>query len=166
MPHMWAFCRFLFALALVLGLSAEAAAEEWGGISPGVSTMKAVRERFGAPSARTRQKVEGYDTVRWIYEGPRAPAGMKRMTVEFGMLVSSKFKPQVVRYFMLEPKPRVFTRALVLRGWGPPDAVDVTDGRQSFFYTSGLLVALDPTGEDAQSLLFSVPQPVGGPAPR
>lgn len=155
---------FGLALAISLGVPSAVIAAEWGGISPGASTMETVRGRYGAPSREARQKVEGYDTVQWIYEGARAPAGMKRMTVEFGLLVSGAYRPNVVRFFVLEPKPRVFDRRMVLAGWGTPDGLGEEKGRKIFSYNIGLQVHLDDTGEDALSMIFLIPQPEPKPA--
>ena len=151
-------------LALLVGLPAGIPAAEWGGISPGASTMETVRGRYGAPSREARHKVEGYDTIQWIYEGARAPVGMKRMTVEFGLLTSGGFRPNVVRYFDLEPKPGVFDRAMVVNGWDLPDRVAEGGGRKIFFYKAGLVVTFHEGEEDALSMVFTVPQPELKPA--
>ena len=147
------------ALALVAGLPAAAGAADWGGISPGTSTLENVRERYGAPSRETRQKLEGYDTVQWVYEGARAPAGMKRMIVDFGLLAPGGYRANLVRSFTLEPKPRVFDYVMVVRGWGVPDGVAEREGRKVYFYQRGLLVYFDQSGDDTASMVFSPPQP-------
>ena len=147
------------ALALVAGLPAAAGAADWGGISPGTSTLENVRERYGAPSRDTRQKLEGYDTVQWVYEGARAPAGMKRMIVDFGLLAPGGYRANLVRSFTLEPKPRVFDYVMVVRGWGVPDGVAEREGRKVYFYQRGLLVYFDQSGDDTASMVFSPPQP-------
>lgn len=152
------------ALALVVGVASPVSAAEWGGISPGISTIEIVRDRYGAPSTERRQKVEGYDTVRWVYEGGRAPVGMKRLTVEFGILTAGVYRPNLVRYFALEPKPGIFDRLTVLNGWGVPDRVGDKDGKKVFFYQSGLLVYLDAAEENAVEMVFSLPQPEPKPA--
>ena len=145
----------------LLGLTGRAQAAEWGTINPGASTMDAVRARFGPATRAVPQKLESYDTVQWVYEGVRAPAGMKRMVVDFGLLTPAGYRREVVRVLRLEPKPGIFTRALVLAGWGRPWSV-TPDGQlpPSFFYESGLLVTFDKDGEDAQALVFTPPQPV------
>ena len=153
-----------FALALVVGLPAAARAADWGGISPGTSTMESVRGRYGAPSRETRQKVEGYDTVQWIYEGSRAPTGMKRMTADFGLLTPGGFRATVVRYFVLEPKPGVFKRTTIVNGWAGPDGIGVEGGRKVFVYKVGLKVTFDEKEEDALSMVFTPPQPEPKPA--
>ena len=154
----------LLALALVTGLPAAAGAADWGGISPGTSTMENVRERYGAPSRETRQKVEGYDTVQWIYEGARAPTGMKRMTVEFGLLTLGGFRAKVVRYFVLEPKPGVFDRRTIVNGWDVPDGIGEEGGRKVFVYKAGLKVTFNENENDALSMVFTIPQPEPKPS--
>lgn len=149
----------LLALAVVAGATARAGAADWGGITPGASTREEVRQRYGAPSRQAPQKVEGYDTLQWIYEGPRAPAGLRRMLVEFGMLTPAGYRPELVRYFVLEPRPRVFRREVILQGWGAPDGVNEEQGRKILVYRAGLLVYLDETGGDAVSMVFSIPAP-------
>lgn len=158
--------RLGLALTLLAGLPAAAPAAEWAGISPGASTLETMRERYGAPSRQTRQKVEGYDTTQWIYEGTRAPTGMKRMTIEFGLLTPGGFRPNVVRYFVLEPKPGVFDRRTIVNGWDFPDGVGEESGRRVFFYKAGLKVTFDDNEEDALSMIFTIPQPEPKPAAR
>ncbi len=153
-------------LALVLalvGLPLAVSAADWSGISPGTSTRETIRERYGAPSREARQKVEGYDTAQWIYDGMRAPTGMKRMTVEFGLLTPGGFRPGVVRYFVLEPKPGVYDRRTVVNGWDFPDGVGEEGGRQVFFYKAGLKVTFDAE-DNALSMIFTLPQPDPAPA--
>lgn len=151
------------ALVLAAGLPAAASAAEWGGITPGTSTLESVRERYGAPSRETRQKVEGYDTIQWVYDGTRAPTGMKRMTVEFGLLTGAGYRPNVVRYFVLEPKAGVYDRRTVVNGWDFPDGVGEEGGRKIFFYRAGLQVTFDEK-EEALSMIFTLPQPEPAPA--
>ena len=120
--------RLALLLALVL-LAVPAAAADWGGIEPGVTTVEQVRERYGQPSKETRPKIEGYDTLQWVYEGDRAPAGIARMTVDFGLLTAGGYKPNLVRLLTLEPKPIMFGKNTVIQGWGVPDAIaDNKDG--------------------------------------
>jgi hypothetical protein len=147
-------------LTALLGLAGGVQAAEWGTIVPGESTLKAVQARFGAATRAATQKVEGYDTVQWIYEGTRAPAGMKRMVVDFGLLTPAGYRGEIVRALRLEPKPGIFTRALVLAGWGRPSG-RTPEGHlpPTFFYEIGLLVSFDKAGEDAQALVFTPPQP-------
>ena len=154
---------FGFALALWVGLPPAASAADWGGIVPGATTLESVRERYGAPSREARQKVEGYDTIQWVYEGARPPTGMKRMTLEFGLLTPGGYRPNVVRYFVLEPKPGVFDRMTVVNGWDFPDFVGEEGGRKAFFYKAGLKVSFDEK-DDAISMIFTLPQPEPKPA--
>lgn len=149
----------ILALALVAGPPAAAGAADWGGISPGTSTTETVRQRYGAPSRETRQRLEGYDTVQWVYEGARAPVGMKRMIVDFGLLAPGGYRPNLVRSFTLEPKPRIFDYVAVVRGWGIPDGVAEREGRKVYFYQRGLLVYFDQSGDETVSMVFSPPQP-------
>ena len=72
-------------------------AADWGGIAPGTSTKDTVQKIFGAPSRTEQKKLEGYDVSDWVYEGPRAPGGVVRMTIEFGLLAGQNFKPDIVR---------------------------------------------------------------------
>ncbi len=87
--------------ALVLG--APASALDWGGIEPGVTTIEQVRALFGAPSKESRTKVESYGTIQWVYEDARAPGGIQRMTVDYGLLTPQGYKPTLVRVLRLEP---------------------------------------------------------------
>src|SRR5207244_405007 len=113
--------RLVLAAALLAALAAvPAAAADWGAISPATSTMESVRAQYGGPTRTEGQKVEGYDTTSWIYEGAQAPAGMTRMVVDFGLLQAGGFKRDVVRSFRLEPHHGVFTRDTILTGWGRP----------------------------------------------
>jgi hypothetical protein len=158
--------RLVLALALVL-VAVPAAASEWGGIEPGITTVAQVRERFGEPSKQTRPKVEGYDTQQWVYEGEQAPGGITRMTVDFGMLEGGAYKPNLVRLLTLEPKPLVFGRDTVIQGWGIPDGIqDNKDGSSTLVWKDGLLVVLDREKKEAVSMIFSVPQPLSiAPSP-
>jgi hypothetical protein len=152
-------------LALSLGVPAAVVAADWGGVSPGSSTQETVRERYGAPSRETRQKLEGYDTVQWVYEAARAPVGMKRMTVGFGLLTPGGYRPNLVRSFTLEPKPRIFDYVAVVKGWGIPDRIGEQGGRKVYFYQAGLLVYFDESGNDTASMVFSPSQPEPKRAP-
>ena len=151
--------RALLLLTLLLGFAWPARAAEWGKIEPGVTSTEQVRERYGEPSRETRAKVEGYDTVQWIYEGAKAPAGSFRMTVDFGLLTPSGYKPSLVRLLKLEPKQAIFGRSTVIQGWGVPDGVGTREGLVTFFYREGLFVVFDKEGENAVNMIFSLPQP-------
>jgi len=162
--------RALLAGLAVAGLlvgPAGAGAEEWGGIEPGVTTIEQVRARYGAPSKETRAKVEGHDTIQWIFEAARAPGGIQRMTVDYGLLTPQGYKQTVVRVLRLEPKPKVFGKNTVAQAWGAPDATGTPNDQESFFYKSGLIVIFNKEGTDAVGLTFTPPQPdaPGRPAP-
>jgi hypothetical protein len=143
--------------ALVLG--APASALDWGGIEPGVTTIEQVRALYGAPSKEARAKVESYDTIQWVYEGARAPGGIQRMTVDYGLLTPQGYKPAVVRVLRLEPKPKIFGRNTVVQGFGIPDGISDQDGQDTFFYKLGLIVTFDKEGSEAVLLNFMLPQP-------
>jgi hypothetical protein len=147
-------------LALALALPAAAGAASWGGIEPGDTTLDQVRERYGAPSKETKQKVENYDTTTWIYEGPKAPGGIKRMVVEFGLLKPDGFKPNVVRVFVLEPRPSIFAVQTVIDGWGLPSVAGDQGGFPTMLYEAGLLVVFDKQTLWADSMTFTLPQPL------
>lgn len=148
----------LLGLAGLVAVTAPAPAAEWGTIVPGVSTTDAVRAQYGQPTKSQAQKVEGYDTTQWIYEGAAAPAGIARLTVDFGLLTAAGYKKDVVRSFRLDPKPGVFNRTLVLDGWGPPAKVGREGGLEVFLYDQGLLVYFDQEGRLVQSMIFTPPQ--------
>ena len=146
-------------LAVLLLLAPPASAAEWGLIQPGISTTQTVRERYGAPSRTERKKVEKYDTETWIYEGDRAPNGLMRLTVEFGLLRDNKYMPEVVRVFQLEPHGATFNRGIIGNGWGFPDGSGKTGDEEFFVYKDGLLVYFAPDGWNVRVMLFTVPQP-------
>jgi hypothetical protein len=148
----------LVVLALVAGAQAAGAAE-WGLISPGVSTKDTVRGRYGTPTRVDRQKIETYDTESWIYEGERAPTGLERLTVEFGLVQQDKYQPDVVRAFRLEPKPGTFNRGVISNGWGFPDRMGRENAQDIFLYRDGLLVYFDESGWNAKLMVFTLPQP-------
>jgi len=150
-------------LALALALPAAAGAASWGGIEPGDTTLEQVRERYGAPSKETKQKVENYDTTTWIYEGPKAPGGINRMVVDFGILKPDGFKPNVVRVFVLEPKPSIFAVQTVIDGWGLPSAAGDQGGYPTMLYEAGLVVVFDKQTLWADSMTFTLPQPLPQP---
>ena len=162
--------RALLAGLAIAGLlvgPAGAGAEEWGGIEPGVTTIEQVRARYGAPSKETRVKVEGYDTIQWIFEDARAPGGVQRLTVDYGLLTPQGYKQTVVRVLRLEPKPKIFGKNTVTQAWGIPDGTGTANEQPSFFYKSGLIVIFNKDGTDAVVLTFTPPQPdaPAGPAP-
>ena len=147
----------LVALGLLLG-PAIASAEEWGNIEPGVTTIEQVRARYGGPSKETRAKVEGYDTIQWLFEDARAPGGIQKMVVEYGLLTPQGYKPTVVRVLRLEPKPKIFGKNTVIQAWGVPDGTTSQDDQESYFYKVGLIVTFDKEGAEAVMLNFTLPQ--------
>jgi len=154
----------LLGLLLALLLTAPAAAAEWGTIAPATSTMETVRARYGAPTRTVNEKVEGYDAVRWVYEGPAAPPGVQRLTLEFGLLTRSGYRKEVVRALRLEPKQGIFDSANVVSGWGIPEFTGQEGGGRVFVYQDGLIVYFDKDGR-ATLLLFTPPQPPPAAAP-
>jgi hypothetical protein len=149
---------FALMLGLVLVLAASATASDWGQIKPGVSTQTGVRLRWGSPTRETSLKVDGYDTVQWLYEGAQAPKGMNKMTVDFGLLTPSGYRKDVVRTFKLEPKYDVFNRKLVVDGWGPPSRVGDEGDMEFFLYEDGLLVYFRKDDRDVPAMIFTPPQ--------
>jgi hypothetical protein len=148
------------ALILLLLLAWPATAADWGQIIPGETTEEGVRARYGAPVKQSVQKIEGYESAQWVYEGAKAPAGITRMTVDFGLLLPSGFKKDVVRTFRLEPKPDIFNRRLVLDGWGLPGRLGKDGNLEFFLYKEGLLVYFDAGGEQVIAMIFTPPQPL------
>lgn len=159
-----AWVAVVLALALAV-VPAPASAASWGAISPGTSTVEAVRGRYGQPSRESQKKVEGYDTIEWVYEGQRAPNGIIRMTVEFGLLTPQGYKGNVVRVLQLEPRPGIFARDLVVDGWGVPERIAAQGDRDVFLYESGLVVTFDKEGISAVSMVFMLPQKVAPAGP-
>jgi hypothetical protein len=152
----------LFVGAVLVAAAADAA--EWGGIAPGVSNMNNLRTLYGAPSRTATQKVEAYDGQQWVYEGPRAPAGIQRMVVDFGLLARGAFRPDLVRAVTLEPKPGIFNVDLILQGWGVPQRESPPGQPIAFFYESGLLVYFADDGRAVTSMIFTPPQAATTPA--
>jgi len=152
------FMRVAVLLAALL-VAPAAFAAEWGLIQPGISTTQTVRERYGAPSRTERKKVEKYDTETWIYEGDRAPSGLIRLTVDFGLLRDNKYTPEVVRVFQLEPHGATFNRGIIGNGWGFPDGSGKQGDEEFFVYKDGLLVYFNPDGWTVRLMLFTIPQP-------
>jgi hypothetical protein len=159
---------FVLGLVLLALALRPAAAADWGLITPGRTTTEAVRARYGQPTKIEEKKVDGYDTVQWVYEGAQAPPGTSRMTVDFGLLTRTGYEKGVVRDFRLDTKPGSFNKTLVRDGWGDPHKVGKDGDFDIFLYEDGLLVYFDKTGW-AQTMVFTVPQPASatdaGPAP-
>jgi hypothetical protein len=153
--------RFIAAvLGLALALPAAACAASWGSIEPGETSLEQVRERYGPPSKETKQKVENYDTTTWIYEAGKTPAGINRMVVDFGILKPDGYKPNLVRIFVIEPRPSIFAVQTVVDGWGLPAAAGDSDGYPTMVYEAGLVVVFDKQSLWAESLTFTIPQPL------
>jgi hypothetical protein len=147
-------------LVLALALPAAACAASWGGIEPGETTQEQVRERYGAPSKETKQKIDNYDTTSWTYEGDKVTSGINRMIVDFGILKPDGFKPNLVRVFSIEPRPTIFAVQTIVDGWGLPAAAGDQNGFPTMVYEAGLVVVFDKETLWAQSLTFTVPQPL------
>ncbi|MBI2217959.1 MAG: hypothetical protein HYU51_11725 [Candidatus Rokubacteria bacterium] len=137
-------------------------AAEWGAIVPGESTIEVVRARWGEPTRSEALKIESYDATQWVYEGDRAPPGIRRLTFEFGLLAAAGYQPDVVRIMRLEPNPGIFTRNTIVIGWGVPTRAGKDHETPVFFYRSGLLVEFDKEGWLALRMTFTPPQPEGG----
>ena len=152
--------RLLVALMLLLPFPTTVPAAEWGQIYPGETTQAAVRARYGEPAKQSTQKVEGYDSDQWVYEGARAPAGIAKMIIDFGILKPSGYQKDIVRTFRLEPKPDIFSRKLVLDGWGLPGRIGKEGPLEFFLYREGLLVYFDANGERVIAMIFTPPQPL------
>ncbi len=157
---MWSIRLIATVLGLALALPAAASAASWGGIEPGETTLEQVRERYGAPSKETKQKVETYDTTTWIYEAAKAPAGINRMVVDFGILKPDGYKPNLVRVFTIEPKPTIFAIQTIVDGWGVPSAAGESSGFPTMVYEAGLVVVFDKQTLWAETMTFTVPQPL------
>jgi len=80
------------AVTVVVAAAGLVDAAEWGLIQPGVSTTQSVRAQYGTPSRMDRQKIDNYDIEKWIYQDDRAPTGIVRLTVEFGLLRDGKYR--------------------------------------------------------------------------
>jgi len=151
--------RAVVLAALLLAAPALAPAAEWGLIQPGVSTTRAVRERYGAPTRVERQKVDNYVTESWVYEGDRAPTGIVRMTVDFGLLHENKYRADVVRALQLEPHGSTFNRGVIVNGWGLPDGGGRQGDEDFFVYKDGLLVYFAKDTYNVRLMIFTLPQP-------
>jgi hypothetical protein len=151
--------RSLLVALAVLAVAAVAAAADWGLIEPGTSTMQSVRTQYGTPSRVDRVKIDNYDTENWIYENDRAPAGVVRLTVQFGLLQDGKYRADVVRAFELEPHGSTFNRGIINNGWGAPDRIGREGNEDVFLYKDGLLVYFAPDGWNVRLMVFTLPQP-------
>ena len=86
------------------------------------------------------------------------------MVLEFGILLRSGYSPNTVRVLQLDPRRFIFTKDMVVSGWGEPDRATTENDRDIFFYTSGLVVTFDKDGVMATSMYFTVKQPDAAPA--
>lgn len=149
--------RPLAAAAMLLAATAVSAAG-WGGITPGETRQRDVEARYGRPS-RERSVTEGGLTgAEWTYVGDRAPRGLERMVVGFGLVRPTGFVPDLVRALTLYPKPHVFSVAKLTEGWGKPDAIgtDEQTKRSVLRYDAeAILVFLDRSGEWAEVMVFA-----------
>jgi hypothetical protein len=160
--------RLIASLAgiIILALAAVVPAAEWGAITPGESVQETVRARYGAPTRMASQKIEGYDSPQWVYEGAQAPRGFTRAVFDFGILTPKGYRAELVRTIRLEPRPGIFTRTTVLNGWGVPTRVGRDKDADVFFYADGLLVYFNKEGWIAETMIFTPPQKPGdGAAP-
>ena len=167
-PGSWRRGAAALRLALAMGalaVAGDVGAESWGGLTPGETTRAGVETLFGRPSRERTLVEEGRTVSEWTYAAERAPQGLERLVVSFGLLVGGRFAPDVVRAVALHPKPRIFSLRAITNGWGIPDAIGTEEatGRPSFHYRAqGLLVILDKTGAWAEFLLFAPRQAGGG----
>lgn len=151
----------LFLLLAVLGVADPAAAASWGGITPGQTTRREVEARYGRPVRERVVTEQGMTGSEWIYSGDRAPQGMDRMVIGFGLVRGPAFVPELVRSVELQPRARVFSVIQITQGWGRPDAIgtDPATGRPAMRWDArGLLVVLDRSGQWAELMLFA-PEP-------
>lgn len=155
----------LALVAVLLAVAGDVGAESWGGLTPGETVRSGVEALYGRPSRERSLVEEGRTVAEWTYAGERAPRGLERMVVSFGLMAGGGFAPDVLRSVALYAKPKVFPLRVISTGWGPPDAVGTEEatGRPSFHYrTRGLLIILDKTGVWAEFLLFGPRQAGGG----
>ena len=146
---------------LLLAAGAPALAASWGGVTPGETLRRDVEARYGAPTRTQNVTEEGRTSVEWTYAGERAPQGMERMVVSYGLLRGTTFVPDVVRSLTLYPKPGVFRVQAISAGWGRPEGIgtDQQTGRSALrFDAQGLFVILDKTGQWAETMVFAPPQ--------
>ena len=158
---------YLAAAALVLDAGAVAA-EQWGGVEPGESTMAVVKSLRGTPTRTAKQKLDGYDTEEWVYEDAKAPGGIRRLTVDFGLVTPSGYRPDLVRSLKLDPKPGAFDKESIITGWGAPAGIGKEGEVDFFFYKEGLFVYFAKDGHGVATMTFTPPQPPppGTPLPR
>jgi hypothetical protein len=147
----------LVALAFLLD-AAGAGAEQWGGIEPGESTMATVKSLRGTPTRTAKQKVDNYDTEEWVYEDAKAPGGLRKLTVDFGLMTPGGYRPDLVRSMRLDPRPGAFDKESVTTGWGAPAGIGKDGDVEFFFYKEGLFVYFAKDGHGVLTLTFTPPQ--------
>ena len=151
--------RLATGLVVAFALDVGAArAEQWGGIEPGESTMAVVKSLRGSPSRTTKGKVDGYDTEEWTYEDAKAPGGIRRLSIDFGLMTPAGYRPDLVRSFKLEPKPGAFDKESVTTGWGQPVGVGKDGEVEFYFYKEGLFVYFAKDGHGVVTMTFTPPQ--------
>ena len=155
-------------VAALLLHGGDVVAEQWGGIEPGESTMAVVKSLRGTPTRTAKQKLDGYDTEEWVYEDAKAPGGIRRLTVDFGLVTPSGYRPDLVRSLKLDPKPGAFDKESITTGWGAPAGVGKDGEVDFFFYKEGLFVYFAKDGHGVATMTFTPPQPPppGTPLPR
>ena len=143
-------------MALWAVLAGAVGAAEWGGLTPGETTQPAVERLYGQPTRTRVITEEGRTAEEWTYAGDRAPRGIERMVLGFGLIRSGRFDPRLLRSVTLYPAPRLFTVEMIVTGWGKPDATGEQTGRPAMRYDAkGLFIVLDRSGEWAETLLFA-----------
>ena len=130
--------------------------------------MAVVKSIRGTPSRTLKQKVDNYDTEEWVYEDAKAPAGIRRMTVDFGLMTKAGYRADLVRSLRLEPKPGAFDKDSVVTGWGKPSGLGKDGDVNFYFYKEGLFVYFAPDDHAVATMTFTPPQlpPPGAVLPR
>ncbi len=95
-----------------------------------------------------------------MYEGAQAPTGINKMIVDFGLLMPSGYRKEVVRTFRLEPKHDIFNRKLIVDGWGAPSRIGKEGDLEFFLYEEGLLVYFGADTQTVVAMIFTPPQPL------
>jgi len=164
---MWKLACVALVVAAVLVHAGVVAAEQWGGIEPGESTMAVVKSLRGTPTRTNKQKVDNYDTEEWVYEDAKAPGGIKRLIVDFGLMTPAGYRPDLVRSLRLDPKPGAFDKESIMTGWGLPHGVGKQEEVDFYFYKEGLFVYFAKDGNAVATMTFTPPQlpPPGTPLP-
>lgn len=155
----------LVASVILAAWASPTSAEPWGGMAPGQTILREVEAQYGRPTRERMVTEEGRTAPEWTYIGERAPRGLDRVVISFGLIRPEGFKPDLLRAVTIYPKPRVFLLQAIITGWGTPDAIgtDEQSGRPALRYNRGLLIILDPTGAWAEIMLFAPSQPAAKP---